>query len=302
MHRIYVIVTMVLLLATTTTQAQQLGASVVGSGGVSFQERGILFRSTLGQSAIGRVQSATGAIQHNVGYWYSAYESIRRSGGAVISLPLMEANLNDTIQVPLVLVSSANVLGRNEGFTAQIRYNSTLLKLLTPGIPISYKGMDAIVEVSGDIKQAAGILSTLTFKVLMGNAPTTLLSIDSIDIGKNNKYHIVRKNGEVVILDLCEAGDTTRLFIRSVVASISSIRPNPVSSTAEIDVTIGDEGHSQLQLLDLSGRIVSQIWDGSVPKGMYTIPFHANTLSSGTYFLQLQTPNEIFVKQLIIQR
>lgn len=303
-HSVVIVWVIVLILGIDTTyvHAQQLGASVMGSGGTTIQEHSILYRSTLGQASIGRVQSSTGTMQHNVGFWYTSYASIRRSGGAVVSLPRMEANLYDTIDVPLMLVSSANILGRNEGFTARIRYNSTLLKLLSPNIPISYKGMDAIIDITGDINQAQGILATLKFKVLMGDAPSTPLLIDNISIGTNNKYSVIRKNGEIVILDLCRAGDTTRLFVRGIVASIAGIRPNPVTSTAQIDITIGEEGYSSLNLLDLSGRTVAHVWEGNISKGVYTQPFLVNTLSSGTYFLQLQTANEIFVKQLIIQR
>lgn len=296
------IVLLLSVVASAITYAQQLGTSVISNGGVLINEHNNRHCATVGQTAIGRTQVLVGVQEHYAGFWYSAYASIRRSGGAVVSLPVMDANLNDIIDVPLVLVSSVNILGRNEGFTTSIRYNASLLKLLTANIPIVYSGNDAVITISGTITQATGILATLQFKVLMGDAPATPLVIDSFTIGKNNKYSIVRKNGEVTILDLCKAGDTTRLFRRTLAASIASIKPNPVVNSATIDVTLGEEGYTQLYLLDLTGKQVSTVWQGTSKTGSYSFPFDVNTLSDGSYFLQLLTPNDMYVKQLIIQR
>ncbi|MBL7976591.1 MAG: hypothetical protein JNJ85_16855, partial [Candidatus Kapabacteria bacterium] len=159
-------------ICTSLTTAQVVKPhSVVGSGAATIIQPNVVHRSTIGQSLIGRI-SAT-ELQHNIGFWYTAAESIRGNGGAVLSLPVMDAHLDDIISVPLVLVSSSALLTGTEQFRASIRFNKTILQPLDATGNVVYQGDDAILTVSGVIGKASGILSTMRFKVCMGNTAQT---------------------------------------------------------------------------------------------------------------------------------
>jgi hypothetical protein len=294
-----------ILLQLSTPQngiAQTLGASVFSCGAGKLQLSTYLHRSTIGQSVIGKISNPM-ADAHHLGFWNKAFALIRGTGGIVISLPIMSANVGDTVSIPLVVVSSSNILNLGQqDFTTRIRFNNTVLRLLDASVPLSFEGGNAVISLKGTIKQEQGIIATLRFKVMMGDAPRTALQIDTFGIGASTTYNIVKKNGELSIKDLCEAGDTTRLIYRVAETELLAIRPNPVESMAEIDLMLSESGFTTLTLTDLSGRNVATIWEGEAVKGLFTKIFVVGTLGNGQYFLQLKTPNELFVSKLIISK
>ena len=65
--------------------------------------------------------------------------------------------------------------------------------------------------------------------------------------------------------------------------------PNPVLQNAIIDVTVPEAGNLQLDLLNISGQKMSNIYSGFLSKGDHTIDFTKKNLPAGVYMLKVNS-------------
>jgi len=65
--------------------------------------------------------------------------------------------------------------------------------------------------------------------------------------------------------------------------------PNPVLQNAIIDITIPEAGNLQLDLLNISGQKISNIYSGFLSKGDHTINFTKKNLPAGVYMLKVNS-------------
>ena len=63
--------------------------------------------------------------------------------------------------------------------------------------------------------------------------------------------------------------------------------PNPFSSQTQIGFHMERSGYGMLQVVDMTGRVIADIHDGSLPGGDHSFTFEADQLSHGTYFYHL---------------
>jgi hypothetical protein len=68
------------------------------------------------------------------------------------------------------------------------------------------------------------------------------------------------------------------------------IYPNPVVSTAKVEVTV-PSGISHISLIDPLGRVVRIIHSGQLLEGMHTFSIEKENLSRGNYYIRLQHKN-----------
>ena len=65
--------------------------------------------------------------------------------------------------------------------------------------------------------------------------------------------------------------------------------PNPFNTTTRLVVDLPQEGHARLELFDIRGQRVQIILDDQTAAGRYGFQLEAGSLSSGIYFLRLET-------------
>lgn len=65
--------------------------------------------------------------------------------------------------------------------------------------------------------------------------------------------------------------------------------PNPFSSTTHIDFTLPHASTVSLTVVDVMGRAVAELVQGTVPAGTHTVTWDASRLASGIYFYRLNT-------------
>ncbi|MBU3745263.1 MAG: T9SS type A sorting domain-containing protein, partial [Sediminibacterium sp.] len=63
--------------------------------------------------------------------------------------------------------------------------------------------------------------------------------------------------------------------------------PNPFTSSTVITFKTAG-GHTLIQVLDASGRVVANLTDKDYPAGTYTIAFDSGFMPSGVYYARLQ--------------
>ena len=78
--------------------------------------------------------------------------------------------------------------------------------------------------------------------------------------------------------------------------------PSPLNPSTNIKFNIKDEGKAVLSIFDLNGRMVKNLIDGNLSKGIYSIPFTANNLPSGLYSYRLTHQGHTLTKKMIVAK
>ncbi len=76
--------------------------------------------------------------------------------------------------------------------------------------------------------------------------------------------------------------------------------PNPFNASTMIRYTLTRPGDVKVTVFDLLGRRVAELYDGVVRPGEHTVSFDGSGLSSGTYFLHLDTPDRTLNRKLTL--
>ncbi len=63
--------------------------------------------------------------------------------------------------------------------------------------------------------------------------------------------------------------------------------PNPFNPSTNIEFSLAKQSNVEMNVYEASGKIVAVLVDGLTPAGNHKVVFHANDLSSGTYFVRL---------------
>ena len=82
--------------------------------------------------------------------------------------------------------------------------------------------------------------------------------------------------------------------------NLSQNYPNPFNPTTTIDYQIPKQSHVRLSVYDILGNKVEDLVNENKSAGKYSINFNASSLSSGTYFYQLEAGNYMQTKKLIL--
>jgi hypothetical protein len=65
--------------------------------------------------------------------------------------------------------------------------------------------------------------------------------------------------------------------------------PNPVLQNAVIDITVPEAGNMQIDLLNINGQKISNIYSGFLLKGDHTVNFTKKNLPAGMYMLKVNS-------------
>lgn len=74
--------------------------------------------------------------------------------------------------------------------------------------------------------------------------------------------------------------------------------PNPISNDAEFSFNVSESGNVDINLYDMSGKLVKNLFTGSVNSGINTVKYNVSELTSGTYNYILKFGNNQFVQQI----
>jgi hypothetical protein len=80
-----------------------------------------------------------------------------------------------------------------------------------------------------------------------------------------------------------------------------SIYPNPARSNLTIKFTCSNEREVTIKLYDVVGRMVEQVFNGRAT-GVNEIPFAAENLAAGVYFVRIEAENDIINRKIVLLR
>jgi hypothetical protein len=87
---------------------------------------------------------------------------------------------------------------------------------------------------------------------------------------------------------------------RPLAFGINSVSPNPFNPVCEIEFEVGEETAVELDIYDISGRLVSRLIDNEeMPAGVYRISWDGAENPSGTYLARFTASGKTDVRRLV---
>ena len=211
---------LLILLCNSELAAQKVERSVISTGGGMTEGSEYSVHASAGQTVVGI--SGMNATVHKAGFWHRAAERIKApGGGSTIAIPIVQGNVEEKIEVPLILQQSNYLLQNGvETFEAKIKFNGTVLEPIGGDADYYFEGDSCIMTVTGKITDTLGILKNIPFRIKLGNAGKTEIRLISFKWNETDKINIVIKHGMLEILDICREGGKLRLVKSGVQASL----------------------------------------------------------------------------------
>ncbi len=236
--------------------------------------------------------------------------SIRVSGYArnvvnpriYISIPKIETNIGDQINLPIVLDNAINLHRLNAySLEVKLKFNSTVLHPLDRKSQINAnEGMVTIDDINLD-KEIGDTLITIPFSTMLGNQELSTVEFGTMT-PEDASLKIDTTSGSIQLLNLCEQGGK-RLFNPNGETGISTLSPNPAEDKIHIDFSVTEKGFTEISLVNLLGETVATFFAEEIADFQdREINGDVSQLSSGQYILQFKTPTYIEVYQLSIVR
>ena len=79
-----------------------------------------------------------------------------------------------------------------------------------------------------------------------------------------------------------------------------NISPNPASSTVRISMNLVDNTALNMSLVDMTGRTVRSIHNGTMASGGYNFDVDLNGLDNGIYFVRMAIDNDVVTRKLVV--
>jgi hypothetical protein len=171
------------------------------------------------------------------------------------------------------------------------------------GVRISWYGSDGDVRAFQVERSQDGIRYVDAGRVEAGMTAETPYSFVDSTPGEGVRYYRIREllnDGTYRVSDPVKVGMGERGDDRPVV--LTGNFPNPFNPATRIAYTVREPVHVRLSVWDLSGQLITTLVDEIPGPGYHEVPFDAEGLPSGTYFVRLQTPQGTQSHQMVLMK
>jgi|GEM_PF-5457541 len=131
-----------------------------------------------------------------------------------------------------------------------------------------------------------------------------IFPIDSYMLG-NRFYNLYSTNG--ALRNMCwsfmldyTVGVKEDVEIIPAEFELTGIYPNPFNASTSIEMKIKQAGEVNINVYNLLGQEVASIWNGNLMAGQHRLNFNGKDLASGTYLLNVSTPEGISESRKIV--
>lgn len=80
------------------------------------------------------------------------------------------------------------------------------------------------------------------------------------------------------------------------------VYPNVIETSANIRITLNQNQNIKIDVFNLAGMKVAEIVNREMSEGVHSIPFNANLLSNGLYFVKMCAGNKIMLEKVLINK
>jgi len=87
---------------------------------------------------------------------------------------------------------------------------------------------------------------------------------------------------------------------KALVTGLEGVRPNPASGSAALTFTLAEAGAARLVVLDVLGREVAVVTQGTLEAGRHEVALNANALPAGAYVVVLDAAGQRFTSRMTV--
>ena len=80
-----------------------------------------------------------------------------------------------------------------------------------------------------------------------------------------------------------------------------SVYPNPLSNVATLNCVLNASSQIELTLFDLQGKVIKEIFDGSLNEGSYQFVLNRDHITNGIYLLRMISGEETITQKVVIE-
>ncbi len=166
--------------------------------------------------------------------------------------------------------------------------------------------LSAVVNISYFYNTGTTFLVPLTGNSIQWDVPYDMAGVYNVGfvvgnankIGTNSSYSVTI---EKIPFQSTSVGDTPRVL------AITGNHPNPFNPSTSIRFSLADQGHAELDIVDLSGRKVRTLVSGGMAAGEHTVLWngqddHGRGLPSGTYIANLRSGDKVASHKLVLTK
>ncbi|MFH0881890.1 MAG: T9SS type A sorting domain-containing protein [bacterium] len=170
-------------------------------------------------------------------------------------------------------------------FDAQENYLAAVIALPEDGHELRiFTLADGVPEL---VRQAS-IPDAPYYPVAVSALRSIILSQDSLHVFMNSEESSIRTSDPSIALPHHVA--------------LSAAWPNPFNAQTNISFVLPERVNLRLTVYDLLGRQVALLGQGSFPAGTHRVSWSADGLSSGSYFIRMETGSEVLVRRVTLVR
>ncbi|MGA2297021.1 MAG: choice-of-anchor D domain-containing protein [FCB group bacterium] len=215
------------------------------------------------------------------------------------------AKPGDEVDISIYQLNGKNVSSFHESISTELKFNATLLEPIADtksGTIINEERIIPLDNIPVDTTSTVQSSKIFRFRAMLGNAESTPLILQNSSVARGKVIFIDTVQGSFKLIGVCKDDQTgkLRLYDPTGTAQLISIKPNPASSSVELDYELSEQGNTKIWLANILGNNVLELLDGYIQPGVKSLNFSTTGLSDGVYFIIMQTPTQIFNKRLSI--
>ncbi|HEY3875799.1 MAG TPA: T9SS type A sorting domain-containing protein, partial [Candidatus Kapabacteria bacterium] len=125
-------------------------------------------------------------------------------------------------------------------------------------------------------------------------------TVENIDARQSDGFVAIATQGSGVFTSHV-VSDVSGVEAPSIAALSFDIWPNPIANVAQIQFTLSSSARASLRMYDVTGKTVADLAEGNYSEGMNHASFDCTTLPPGSYFIQLETPDAVETRRIVIR-
>ncbi len=250
---------------------------------------------------------------------YSWTGNLAQNESAQVTLPavLYTPTNNNEVDLRCELPNGVpDQLPQNDTYFQSFEGSQTYPETINFGVQIVGNPEDitwSITDTDGGVIEEGGPYTSGGFQIVPVTFPETgcyILTLnDASGEGLSGGFYLITDNNSNI---LWNGGDftytaTAELAYNMIVdvdemltADDISIRPNPVTSNANIEFSLNSSTNVDIAVFDILGKKVKDIYTGVMTSGSQNIQMNVNEFNKGIYFVKLQMNNEVVIKKIIV--
>lgn len=210
---------------------------------------------------------------------------------------------NGEISVPFTINNGANILSLETSAyydTSALRFRRIEWSTAAGGALKNYSAGAGVIKAAFAFTESKNFtrsqeLFKFIFEPVEGYTGRTELQYRDYRINENL---FIENAGSVIINGTTSAGKHIEMIPGEYL--LDQNYPNPFNPETIIRFGLPEAANVKLDLYDLSGALISTIYQGEKQAGYHTFRLSASGLSSGIYFYRLTANDKIFIKKMNI--